>query len=196
MRKGLCRGSGRRGYYNVLVRDPYIHSLSARGVKTYLVTVTSNIKVRAKNQDMAKKKVDRHLRKTKLNFDFSDEDIIEWKDNPNDSDILNAQDIDKPKIIMLSQEQWNDKFGNDYTNGTVGYATTRILDGKATIYVKDSGDNGRNELLKSHEETELQLYKYLLDYGVDNKIADEIAHNMNPVVVDGVDEFYPLDPNN
>lgn len=34
MRKGLGIGKG-RGYYNLAIKDPYIHSLSAKGVKTY-----------------------------------------------------------------------------------------------------------------------------------------------------------------
>jgi len=34
IRKGLGKGKG-SGYYNLVQKDPYIHSLSARGVKTY-----------------------------------------------------------------------------------------------------------------------------------------------------------------
>ena len=31
-RKGLCAGSGKRGYYNMMPKDSYIHALSAKGI--------------------------------------------------------------------------------------------------------------------------------------------------------------------
>jgi len=35
MRRGMGRGTGRSGYYNLTYADPHIHSLSARGISTY-----------------------------------------------------------------------------------------------------------------------------------------------------------------
>jgi len=36
IRRGLGKGTGKRGYYNLVPMDSYVHSLSAKGVKSYL----------------------------------------------------------------------------------------------------------------------------------------------------------------
>lgn len=128
MRRGLGRGKG-KGYYNLLPRDSYIHGLSAKGVKTHL----------------------------------------------------------------LSARDFNKKFSKDYAPNEIGYATTRIQNGTVNIYVKDSGDKARNRKLLKHEREELRLFKDLVKKGTDPQIADEMAHNMNPVKLEGVSEYYPID---
>jgi hypothetical protein len=33
MRKGMMKGSGKRGYHNIIGKDPMVHSQSAKGIK-------------------------------------------------------------------------------------------------------------------------------------------------------------------
>ena len=59
IRKGLGLGKG-KGYYNLVQRDPYIHSLSARGVKTFS-TLYPKIKekmIKNENKEIQKKKAE------------------------------------------------------------------------------------------------------------------------------------------
>jgi len=42
-RLGMCKGSGKRGYYNMMPRDSYIHALSAKGMKSKLPYVKQTI---------------------------------------------------------------------------------------------------------------------------------------------------------
>ena len=101
-------------------------------------------------------------------------------------------------IHILSAGDFNTRFASDYSAGEIGYATTKVSpDGKkAEIYVKDSGNAYRNKRLALHEKTELKIYKKLIKKGIDPSIADELAHNLNPVHIQGVDRYYPLNPNN
>lgn len=133
-RRGLGLGKG-RGYFNLTLRDPIIHSLSARGIKTYAPTVT-----------------------------------------------------------LLPPTQFDSKFGKDYEINEIGYATTKIKpDGKVDVFVKHSGDYDRTGKLIAHELNELEIWKKLVDEGTDPDEAEEMAHNMNPVKVEGVADFYELD---
>ena len=65
-RKGLGRGLG-KGYKNIVPRDPYVHGLSAKGVKTYDVDIKkATILVRAKNPKEALTKAVNHLDNSKI----------------------------------------------------------------------------------------------------------------------------------
>lgn len=149
MRKGFGRGFG-KGYFNLLPMDSYVHSLSAKGVKT-------------KQQCM-----------------------------------FARSNIKDPIVHVLSEKEFNQKFADDYNEYEVGYATTKIHpNGDVHIYLKDSGDYDRNGLLLMHELKELDIWKDLVNKRcIDPNIADEMAHNMNPVKIKGVMDMYELDATN
>jgi DNA repair protein RadC len=121
---------------------------------------------------------------------------------PNDSYIhsLSAKGIPsklkKPNSAIITPEAYNAMF--KYPHGQEGYAITKINGkGDVNIFVKDSGDPERNKLLLEHEKKELEIWWELVNkHNIDPAIADEIAHNMNPVDIEGVAEYYPLDPLN
>ena len=109
-----------------------------------------------------------------------------------------TSNFQNPTVQILSEEQFNKKFDDDYKDYEIGYATTRIYpDGKTKVYVKDSGDYTRNMKLLAHEVNELAIFNELInEEGIDPKVADEMAHNLNEVKVEGVLDTYELDANN
>ena len=128
-------------------------------------------------------------RKTYYGFPMTDNEAQNFLEQ----ETLSAKGV---KTHLLSASDFNKKFGNDYAPNEIGYATTRIQNGTVNIYVKDSGDKKRNKKLLKHEREELKLFKDLVKKGVDPNIADEMAHNKNPVKLAGVSEYYPLNPLN
>ena len=151
IRKGLGLGQG-KGYRNIIPQyDSYVHSLSARGMKT----------------------TRQYLRPLK-------------------------RELSPPKLKILSEQQFEKKFEDDYKPNEVGYATTKIYpDGSSTIYLKDSGDFERNMKLIAHEFNELSIWHNLVnEQGIDPQKADEMAHNLNEVKIKGVIDYYPIDLNN
>jgi hypothetical protein len=108
------------------------------------------------------------------------------------------RNIKDPVVHILSPAEFNQKFSKDYNEYEVGYATTKIHpNGDVHVYLKDSGDNERNGLLLMHELKELEIFDDLVNKkGVDPRIADEMAHNMNPVKIKGVSATYELDATN
>lgn len=103
-----------------------------------------------------------------------------------------------PKLTILKAEDFEKKFKNDYSAGEIGYATTKIYpDGSVKIYVKDEGDPQRMAKLIAHEFNELAIWQELVnEQGIDPNIADEMAHNLNEVKIEGVSDYYPIDENN
>ena len=106
--------------------------------------------------------------------------------------------IKDPVVHVLSEKEFNQKFSDDYNEYEVGYATTKIHpNGDAHVYLKDSGQYERNGMLLMHELKELEIWKDLVNNKcVNPNIADEMAHNMNPVDIEGVAEYYELDATN
>ena len=101
------------------------------------------------------------------------------------------------KTTLLSAREFDNKFANDYSPNEIGYATTRISPSEQVhIFVKDSGNKARNRRLLQHEKQEYKLFKNLVKQGTNPDIADEMAHNINPVKLEGVDAYYQLNPNN
>ena len=101
------------------------------------------------------------------------------------------------KTTLLSAREFDNKFAKDYEPNEQAYATTRISPGgKVNIYVRDSGNKVRNRRLLQHEKQEYKLFKNLVKQGTNPDIADEMAHNINPVKLEGVDAYYQLNPNN
>ena len=102
--------------------------------------------------------------------------------------------VPMPKLQLLSARQFDSKFRDDYKDDEQGYATTRVNpDGKATIYVRDSGDIERTGKLIAHELNELAIFDHLTnEEGVDSQQAQVLAHNLNAVKVSGVDDTYEL----
>jgi len=149
-RRNIGKGLG-KGYYNMLPMDSYVHSLSARGIKS---------------QQCLVKPVKRKL--------------------------------SSPKLHILTKDQFEKRFEDDYKPEEEGYATTKIYpDGKTEIFLKDSGDFQRNMKLIAHEFNELSIWHHLVNEEcIDPSIADEMAHNLNEIKVEGVLDTYELDANN
>jgi len=107
-------------------------------------------------------------------------------------------DIKKPTVEVLSENEFEKRFEDDYTENEVGYATTKILpNGDVNVYLKDSGDDTRNGKLLMHELKEIEIWKKLINEKcVNPRIADEMAHNLNPVKVEGVMDIYELNAEN
>lgn len=290
MRKGLGIGQG-KGYYNLMPRDSYIHSLSAKGVKSVSIpkymgtwyaqgvyptqfakdcagqkarynlrpdgkvdvlntcikkgkdttisgtarSVSENNKnlkvsffpfiegdykieylssdynyvvvghpdktylwIMSRDKTISKKKYEELLEIAKdkgYNLDKVEKTIVLNAKGTKTGNTINFQN---PTVQILSEEQFENKFRDDYKDYEVGYATTRVYpDGKAKIYVKDSGDYSRNLKLLAHEVNELAIFNTLVnEEGVNPKVADEMAHNLNEVKVEGVLDTYELDANN
>lgn len=112
--------------------------------------------------------------------------------------IFARSNIKDPVVHVLSPAEFNQKFGQDYNEYEVGYATTKILpNNEVHVYLKDSGDYERNGLLLMHELKEIEIFKELINNKcVNPNIADEMAHNLNPVDIEGVSEYYELDATN
>ena len=148
-RKGLGKGLG-LGYRNLLPMDSFIHSLSAKGIKT--CPMAKNI--------------------------------------PNK--------LSTPTVQVLPEYEFNEMFGDEYEDDEVGYATTKIHpNGDVHVYVKDSGDYERNGLLTMHELKEIDIWEDLVrNQCVPVEYADEMAHNLNPVKIEGVSASYELDATN
>ena len=114
---------------------------------------------------------------------------------------LNAKlDFKLPTVQILSAKQFDTKFKDDYEEWEQGYATTKIApDGTTKIYVRDDGntDYGKEGKLLMHELKEIEIFKDLINNkGIDPNVADEMAHNMNPVKIEGVSDSYPINPHN
>jgi len=107
-------------------------------------------------------------------------------------------DLKTPTVQILSEPEFENKFEGDYEPDEVGYATTKILpDGQVNVYLKDSGDYQRNGLLLMHELKEVDIWKDLVNNKcTDPSIADEMAHNLNPVKIEGVSNTYELNAYN
>jgi len=148
-RRGLGKGLG-IGYKNLIPIDPFIHSLSAKGVKTRL-----------------KCPMARSIPK----------------------------EIKTPTVEILSDKEFDEMFGDEYNKYEIGYATTKILpNGDTHVYVRDSGDYERNGLLVMHELKELEIWEDLVkNKCINPNLADEMAHNKNPVKIEGVMDKYKLD---
>jgi exosome complex RNA-binding protein Rrp4 len=70
VRKGLGKGLG-CGYKNIAPMDSHIHSLSAKGMKTYIVPLNGRIFVTAKNKDDAMGKAYNYMEKKIPNLEES-----------------------------------------------------------------------------------------------------------------------------
>jgi len=160
MRRGLGVGLG-KGYKNLVPRDPFVHGLSAKGVKT--VNIPRYISTQKTINAKPRKKV-----------------------------------IGFPTVSILDEDSFNKLFARDYSEGEIGYATTKVYpDGTVNVFVKDSGDFDRNIDLLLHELHELDIFEDLVnDEGIDPNIADEMAHNKNPIKLSGVPDKYQINTMN
>jgi len=148
-------------------------------------------------------KAEQHHLNAKGEKTFDMDDFM-LKDNKNVwSHKLNAKTKKKlnlklPTVQVLSAKEFDTKFKDDYEDWEQGYATTKIApDGTTNVYVRDDGDYSRDGKLLMHELKEIEIFKDLVNNkGVPENLADEMAHNMNPVKISGVSDQYPLNPNN
>jgi hypothetical protein len=147
------------------------------------------------------------LRASKFNLDeFMVKDGKNvWSSNLNAKANIQApkkimQELKTPTVEVLPAKTFDTKFKDDYEEYEQGYATTKISpDGTTRVYVRDdgNGDYTKEGKLLMHELKEIEIFKDLVNNkGVNANIADEMAHNMNPVKIDGVSDQYPIDPNN
>lgn len=105
------------------------------------------------------------------------------------------RELSSPTLNILTPKQFEKRFEDDYKDDEEGFATTKIYpDGKTEIFLKDSGDFERNMKLIAHEFNELAIWHHLVNEEcIPPNKADEMAHNLNEVKIDGVMEYYPID---
>jgi len=131
---------------------------------------------------------------------FNPEKIKKVKAKTLDAKKTSLLDLKTPTVEILSAKTFDNKFKDDYKEWEQGYATTKIHpDGTTKVYVRDDGNNdySREGRLLMHELKEIEIFKDLVkNKGMSPDIADEMAHNMNPVTVEGVSKTYEIDPNN
>jgi hypothetical protein len=103
--------------------------------------------------------------------------------------------LKQPNVTLLNPKMYDKKFKDDYESNEEGYATTKIKeDGSVDIFVKYYPDDmGKTGKLIHHEFAELDIWENLVENGMNPDFAEEVAHNKNPVKIDGVEETYQLD---
>jgi hypothetical protein len=108
-RKGMMVGSGRKGYYNIIGKDPMVHSLSAKGIKQpQRLGFGSNVKARftqAKGQVVSTKpfavkyqyKGDKYVKFSNPKYwQKGGKQVIVWKDTRyGDYEVYDLQNTDK-----------------------------------------------------------------------------------------------------
>jgi apolipoprotein D and lipocalin family protein len=111
-----------------------------------------------------------------------------------------TQELKTPTVELLPAKTFDTKFKDDYEEYEQGYATTKISpDGTTKVFVRDDGNNDytKEGKLLMHELKEIEIFKDLVNNkGINPNVADEMAHNLNPVKIEGVSDQYPIDPNN
>lgn len=193
IRRGLGKGLG-TGYKNLIPIDAHIHSLSAKGILTHLPLrlKASDVPTLAK-QLAVKEGKDWSQLKSHEHFDY-------FTKAEKQLSAKKKLDLKIPTVQILTAKQFDDKFKDDYEEWEQGYATTKIMpDGTTKVYVRDDGnsDYTREGKLLMHELKEIEIFKDLVNNKhINPDIADEMAHNMNPVKVEGVSDTYELNANN
>jgi len=158
IRKGLGIGRG-KGYYNLQYRDPYIHSLSAKGVKFYHKPIYLKGDALKKNREFIKKMKIPHI--------F----------------VLSPEEFDKKFAQQVKKQHKGE------TKDWVGFAKTIIQpNGNVKIYVKESDEYEEEESIK-HELYELKIWKELVNKGLNPTTAQKVAHNLNPIRDSGYDFY-------
>lgn len=216
MRKGLGYGRG-KGYYNLVPLDRHIHSLSAKGVSSYSKLHKNLYAGAFENKDLVQDMYDINKRKGKITDSGWGWQRVQWDDGEEEEmpswrlkKISPFQTIDAkgkkilnlklPTVEILPAKTFDTKFKDDYEDYEQGYATTKIMpDGTTKVFVRDDGDSNysREGKLLMHELKEIEIFKDLVNNkGVDPAIADEMAHNLNPVKVEGVSDTYELNASN
>lgn len=208
MRKGLGKGRG-CGYFNLAPFDRHIHQLSAKGISSYspnramtvkasnIMTNSGSIPSLARDIATTEGKMWDELTANQHFEYFTKAEQLNAKANIQAPKNV-PKKIKTPTVEILSKDEFDEKFKDDYAPDEQGYATTKIHpDGTAKIYLRDDGDYERDGKLIMHELKELEIFDDLVhNQGINSSIADELAHNMNPVKIQGVTDQYPLDPNN
>ena len=121
-RKGLGIGMG-MGYKNLVPLDPYIHSLSAKGVRTYAVTGTGfafQHEVKARDKKEAIKKVDKVLDGELTRLEQAGGEVEVWR--------VKAKGKKKQLIADTIKNPPARKFLARDTKGKYGYATINMAD--------------------------------------------------------------------
>lgn len=206
------------GDYNILYLDSkYKNAIVGSSSKDYLWILTRKKNLPNKELDgLVKIAKSRGYDTSKLKFmtlkasGFPIEDFL-FKDGKNVWSKLDAkanieaprkitQELKTPTVEVLQSKVFDNKFKDDYEPYEQGYATTKISpDGTTKVYVRDdgNGDYTKEGKLLMHELKEIEIFKDLVNNKhIDPRIADELAHNINPVKIKGVSDQYPIDPNN
>jgi hypothetical protein len=107
---------------------------------------------------------------------------------------LSAQGIKSktsPNITLMNPKEYDKTFEEDYSENEVGYAVTKIKnDGSVDVYVKHDGDYEKTGKLIAHELNEIEIWDDLVYEGIDPEHVEKLAHNLNPVKVEGVSPVY------
>lgn len=97
-RKGLGKGLG-RGYKNIVPRDPFIHGLSAKGVKTFNVPMKSSLSVIAKNKKEAIDKTIEYVDTTKISAVIIDKKVKKL-------DNYTAKGMERIGLVLDAKGKW------------------------------------------------------------------------------------------
>jgi hypothetical protein len=210
-----------KGYLNLTPSDHFIHSMNAKGIKLgsplsaypqrlkgfdYQPYPTDAIKewLSGDGDSIAiyKHKEGYLITSNRTNFPAqvvptikeAEEVLKKYTESRDESVKLNAMQLDTPTIELLASKDYDKKFHGEYASNEYGYAITKIKpDGEVNISVRDDGDIDRDGRLIMHELKEIEIYRDLVDNkGVSPQIADKLAHNLNPVKVEGVANEYPI----
>src|SRR4030042_543976 len=254
MRRGLCRGSGKQGYYNVAYQDPMIHGLSAKGISTRrkpqpvgtnLTRLKWNDKVglidKATNLYQLSQQpycefhntwdykffYERNIHPNRLNKMTKDElinlirdyevaklsiknnhknlysnpvglsgnDLLNERGNPSHSNVDHSWFPEIPmKQYEITLESNNPK---DLTEYGFGDNPPIVIMAHSQQEALSKLKLPKNVKVKKIEHFHKLNAMHLLsakDYNPN--ISDELAHNLNPIKLRGVDKTYPLNPNN
>ena len=186
------------GDYNILYLDKgYKNVVVGSSSKNYLWILT-------KNKNIPKKELDKLVMiAKKKGYDTSKLKVMTLKASGSaniEAPREITQELKTPSVEVLPKVVFDKKFAKDYKSWEQGYATTKISpDGTTKVYVSDDGDKDytKEGKLLMHELKEIEIFKDLVNNKhISPSIADEMAHNLNPVKIQGVSAYYPLDPTN
>lgn len=194
-RKGLGRGLG-KGYKNIVPRDPYIHGLSAKGVKTY--NVTFNLGERTygvKNADTGKEAVYHAQEQLKEDADYN---VLEFIQDTNIEQDLDAKGKKVPKIKdVMTEDEVKRRYQYELDEGLINTEEEgvpyyddfnefkRMMQDMNIKIVDDDGTSGQDR--ESYTDTQDRE-----SYTVDAKGWKRVYHKNNMVMYrKSDDDFFP-----
>lgn len=160
----MCRGSGKKGYYNMVIRDPMVHSLSAMGVKQKHFMYHNPqgnfyaLDVYAKDMKEAKEKVREELGVKRLNDRIS---IWEKKfDAKGTTEQIKIGDYVRTEGSFVPYEGKVTRFDGNYIvieKDGIEYRLPEYLFKKKKLDAKSDWKKENNYYYKKNSDTYLRL---------------------------------------